>query len=119
VLTGRFSNTGALNTIARPHFGFLDDLVAWGADVDLSAGPTLQVGPGSPSYWFQMELHNGVLYASFWQDGSTPPATWMISQAGWTDHTTGGPSLNGGSGGTFNGVSSSSTASFTNVTVTQ
>jgi hypothetical protein len=120
VLTGRFSNTGNANTIAQPHLDFLDDLVAWGSDVNLSgAVPPIQVGPGSPSYWFQMEIRNGVLYGSFWQDGSAQPATWMISQAGWTDHPTGSPSLNGGDAGTSNNVSSSSTASFTNVAVTQ
>jgi hypothetical protein len=43
----------------------------------------------------------------------------MIAQAGWTDHTTGYASLNGGRAGTFNGVSSSSTTSFTSVSVTQ
>jgi hypothetical protein len=119
VLTGRFSNTGATNTIAAPHLGFLDDLVAWGSDLTLPSPGVITVGPGSPWYWFKMEDRNGVLYGSFWKDGDPEPATWMISQAGWSDHTTGGPALNGGSGGTFNGVTSNSTASFTSVTVTQ
>jgi hypothetical protein len=118
VLTGRFSNTGATNTIADPHLDFLDDLVQWGTDLDLGTTSGITVGPGSPWYWFQMEVRNGVLYGSFWQDGSQQPATWMIAQAGWTDHTSGGPALNGGTAGTFNNVTSYSTTSFTSVTVT-
>jgi hypothetical protein len=121
VLTGRFSNTGTSNVIAKPHLDFLDDLVAWGSDLDLSTAfpQGIPVGPGSKSFWFQMEIRNGVLSGSFWQDGSPQPATWLISQAGWTDHPTGSPSLNGGAAGTFNNVTSSSTASFTNVAVTE
>jgi hypothetical protein len=118
VLTGRFSNTGATNTIADPHLDFLDDQVQWGTDLDLGTASGITVGPGSPWYWFQMEVRNGVLYGSFWKDGSPQPATWMIAQAGWTDHTSGDPALNGGTAGTFNNVISYSTASFENVTVT-
>jgi hypothetical protein len=118
VLTGRHSNTGA-STVESPQVEFLDDHVVWGGALNLPSNLSFQVGPNAPWYWFQLEARNGVLYGSVWQDGTAQPATWMGSQAGWSDHTTGDPALNGGAAGTFNNITSYSTASFTSVTVTK
>ena len=122
LLTGRFSNTGVLvggattGTIVNPHVEFLDDGVAWGADLALPSGLTFQAGPAAPWYGFELMVKAGALYGAVWQvatgTSSDVPATWMGSQFGWTDHTSGAPGLNGGSAGPFNGFTSYSTASF-------
>src|SRR5262249_43893296 len=83
---------------------FLDDHVAWGNSYAFN----WSVGTW---YWFKLAMINGTLYGKVWQDGTPEPASWLFTQAGWTDRTGGAPGLNGGS-------ADGATASFSNVTVT-
>jgi hypothetical protein len=84
---------------------FLDDGVTWGNSFSFSWTP-------GTWYWFVLEQKNGVLYGKIWAVGTSAPTSWMFTQSGWTDRSSGAPALNGGDTG-----SGSSTASFATVTV--
>jgi hypothetical protein len=84
---------------------FLNDKVAWGNGVDFAFTTGVY-------YWFKLQMVNGVLSGKVWQDGTTEPAAWTITQSGWAAHA-GAPSLNGGSASGGAGA----TASFDDVTI--
>ena len=71
---------------------FLDDNVAWGNAYTFN----WQVGTW---YWFQLTDQNGTLMGKVWQDGTPEPSSPMFQQSGWTDRTSGSPSLDGGATG--------------------
>jgi hypothetical protein len=85
---------------------FLNDHVAWGNGVDFAFTTGV-------FYWFKLQMVNGVLSGKVWQDGTTEPAAWTLTQSGWGAHA-GAPALNGGS----RDASSGATASFDDVSVT-
>jgi hypothetical protein len=98
---------------------FLNDGVTWGNSYLLPA--PLAVSNTTPTWYdIRLEVRGGVLYANLWQDGTTEPATWQYSQAGWVQSTsTGAPALNGSSAGVFQTQPySGATTSLSNVTVT-
>jgi hypothetical protein len=81
---------------------FLNDQVAWGNSYSFNWNP-------GTWYWFKLVDVQGTLEGKIWQDGSTEPTNWMFEQSGWTDRTSGAPSLNGGAG--------NSTVSFSDVSI--
>ena len=68
---------------------FLDDGVTWGNAYSFSWNTNTW-------YWFQLTDQSGTLLGKVWQDGTPEPTNWMFQQTGWTDRTTGNPSLDGG-----------------------
>ena len=87
---------------------FLDDNVAWGNAYTFN----WQVGTW---YWFQLTDQNGTLMGKVWQDGTPEPSSPMFQQSGWTDRTSGSPSLDGGATARHHG---SASALFDEVAVT-
>lgn len=78
------------NTGSAGRVQFLDDGVKWGNSYAFS----WDVGTW---YVFKLKRDQGVLYGKVWADGTAEPANWQFTQTGWTNRTSGAPSLNGGS----------------------
>ncbi len=74
---------------------FLNDFVAFGNSYPFA----WQLGSW---YWFRLRAQGSTLLGKVWADGSPEPTGWPYTQTGWTNRTSGAPSINGGSSGSGN-----------------